>query len=95
MNRSAHLRYVGTGVPALALTIIFLVVLPGALRSRRERLAVEIVRIAPDPTGSGSAVVRLTNQTRWGFNYAFWTEVLSKGVWTDAAAQHREARTHL
>ena len=38
------------------------------------------------------ATLELTNRTRYGYSYAFWTEVLSNGVWIDASTQPPKAR---
>src|SRR6516225_7709310 len=88
MTRPARLRIVGLVLllPAVAICILLVITLkpgPGPIS----------LNVSQNQSDSQMAVVELTNHTRYYCNvYAFWTEVLSNGVWVDALAQHSEAR---
>jgi hypothetical protein len=80
-----------TLVFVVAVSILLIAVLtsaPGA-----GPISLHVVHISQNQSGSQIAVVELTNHTHYRCNvYAFWTEVLSNGVWLDALAQHPDAR---
>jgi len=92
MTRPARLRCVLIAVLAAVLAIYFLVVVSPSMGSKPRPIGLEVVRLTHDAKGYALAVVQLTNRTHVGFNYAFWTEVLSNGVWVDALTQPPDAR---
>src|SRR5438270_12753599 len=76
-------------VMALAACVLLLVF--SALRSNPKPILLTVTRTTQE-RGSPVALLEVTNQTKIGFNESFWTEVLSNGVWVDAAAQPQDAR---
>ncbi len=92
MTRPARLVYVGVTVLVSVLAICLLLFALYLLGPRSGPIALKVVRVGEDGSGSLIALVHLTNRTHANFNYVFWTEVLSNGVWVDALTQHQEAR---
>ena len=91
MTHRARLRYVGLAVLLSAAVICFL--LGALLNTGTSPISLNVVRIGQNQNGSQTAVLELTNHTHYRCNvYAFWTEVLSNGVWVDSATQHPDAR---
>lgn len=85
-------RFVIAGVIGIALAISLLMVAFHSLAPGAPSMTLNLLRFTQQPGGALVAVVQLTNQTHANFNYAFWTEVLSNGIWVDALIQHQDAR---